>query len=160
MVEAALPLPLIEGGIDTYPFTELGRDGWVARRGRPEIAQRWAMQATWDGAVAVECAAPRGGRRPSPVEQVLPSAWTAAAAALRTILAIPDPEHVPAHLAIRFPTQGFHLVAPIEANNVSTGDRPVQRWTTLADPSDDEIESVYRELARSVGVPALEPPRA
>jgi hypothetical protein len=40
---------------------------------------------------------------------------------------------------------------------VHTGDRPIQRWTTMAEPSQEELDSVLRELARSAGVETFEP---
>jgi hypothetical protein len=138
------------------------RDGYVVRRGRVRVNDwAWGIQATWDGTIAVEFATARPGeadRRPPTVDYIVTKAWRAAAEPLAALTGIPDEAHVPTHLAIHT-TSGFglHVEGALVQVPVETGGRPVQRWTTMAQPSQEELDSVVRELARSGGFEAFEP---
>jgi hypothetical protein len=134
------------------------RDGYVLRRGTRADWQ-WGLQATWNGTVVVELASPRGeeGRNPPSVDRIIAQAWKAAAAPLAELVGIPDKQHVPTHLAIRMADGHFQLATDQGYVTVSPGGRPIQRWTTMAEPAEEELESINRELARSAGLDVVEP---
>jgi hypothetical protein len=44
----------------------------------------------------------------------------------------------------------------VEADSRRAKGRPIQRWTTMAKPSEEELESITRELARSAGIESFE----
>ena len=141
--------------------SEMGRDGYVVRRGRYRPGSwQWALQAWWDGSVAVEFASAvvEEGPRPPTVDVVLSQAWRAAAEPLAALTGIPDRGHVLTHLAIRM-TEGFRLFDPQVpyALVVNVADRPIQRWASMDAPSQDQLSSVIRELTRSAGIEVFEP---
>jgi hypothetical protein len=133
------------------------RDGYVVYRGRADhdLSWGWGLRATWNGVVAVGLACPpRAG--PPFLDLIVEQSWIAAARVLPALTGIDDAAHVPTHLALS-------LAGPTTFRLKRTGgpspllSRPVQRWTTMTEPSQEELESVERELARSAGVPVHEP---
>jgi hypothetical protein len=136
----------------------MGRDGCVVRRGGHNAdSWQWAIQARWDGTVVVELAAPTESRSLPYADTIVFQAWRAGARALPTLTGIPDREHVLTHLAV-LTTGEFHVhVSTGRALSVHTGNRPIQRWATMAEPTEEERESVRREFARSAGVEIFEP---
>jgi hypothetical protein len=93
---------------------------------------------------------------------IIAQAWRAAVAPLPALTGIPDRDHVLTHMAIHM-SDGFRLY--VEGGGfgplaVTTANRPIQRWTSMSDPTEEELESVNRELARSAGLEAFEPPAA
>jgi hypothetical protein len=145
----------------TIDETRMGRDGYLVRRGRfGGDSWQWVIHALWDGSVAVEFAAPSPatGRNPPTIDFITSQAWKAAAKPLPALTGISDREHVLTHLAIHM-TDGFRLYVDLpSALTVTTAGRPLQRWTSMSEPTDEELESVKRELARSGGLEAFEPP--
>jgi hypothetical protein len=70
-----------------------------------------------------------------------------------------DAERVPTHMALRLMNY-YDLFAIATGQGtlpVHTGERPVQRWATMAEPSQEELDSVLRELGRSTTLEVLEP---
>lgn len=93
---------------------------------------------------------------------IVTQAWRAAAGALPALTAISDAEHVPTHMAFRLMNhyEAFRMPTREGTHPVHTGERPVQRWTTMAEPPHESLESVLRELARSTGLEVFEPARS
>src|SRR5581483_7091936 len=136
------------------------RDGYVLWRGKagPE-SWAWAMLALWNGTVCVEFAIRRQtNSSPPSVNTIIEQAWSAAASLLPELTGIPDKDHVPTFFALQ--VRGgdhFTLQYPQRLVRAPTTDGPVERWTTMSEPTPAEVSSVIRELARAVGVDALEP---
>jgi hypothetical protein len=51
----------------------------------------------------------------------------------------------------------FYLDYPRARSGAPVTVEPVERWATMAARSPEELASIARELARSVGIDALEP---
>jgi hypothetical protein len=136
--------------------TTVSRDGYVVARGSQRPGTwLWWLRALWNGAILVEFSTPRRASdrdpRPPPIDWIVTKAWRAAAAPLVALTGIPDVEHAPTHMALAT-TWGFQFHPPAGSAPVDVGataGRPIQRWTTMAPPSNEEVESVKRELARS-----------
>jgi hypothetical protein len=138
------------------PEASVSRDGYVVLLGTPEYGSwAWGLQALWNGTVTVEFAssAAEGAHRPSALDSLFAWAWEATAEPLAELTGIPDREHVATHLALHL-TSGFHLhIQGISGFvRIPAASRPIQRWTTMAKPSEEELESITRELTRSAGI--------
>ena len=96
------------------------------------------------------------------MDEIVAQSWRAAAKALPALTGISDVDRVPTHMALRLINYSEMLRIPTRDGSlpVHTGDRPVQRWTTMAAPSQEDLESVKRELARSAAVEVFEPDAA
>jgi hypothetical protein len=110
------------------------RDGYLVLRGtkHPE-SWEWGLQSTWNGVVIVEFACSREWRPPF-IGEIVTQAWRASAAALPALTGISDVEQVPTHMAFRLVNhyELFRLATRQGAYFVQTGNRPIQRWTTMA----------------------------
>jgi hypothetical protein len=128
---------------------EMTRDRCIARRGRVDLQWGWGIQATWNGVVAVGFACQRGGAAPPYLDHIIEQAWRAAALLLPDLTGIPDTPNVPTFLALMLTGDTFKLQDCAEATCPAT-ERPIQRWTTMNEPTEEELKSVVRELARSI----------
>lgn len=134
------------------------RDGYVVRLGKPESERwGWAIQAAWNGTVCVELAAIEESSPPT-LNTIIEQAWRAASSLLPHLTGIEDELHVPTHLAVAVNSGGiFTFEWPGHTQRARSTSEPIERWATMAAPSGEELESVYREIARTMGIDALEP---
>lgn len=147
-------------GQRTLSEATVNRDGYSLSRGTVRLESwAWRLYAVWNGTVAVELATSLSSeaRRPPSLDVIVAQAWGAAAEPLAELTGIPDREHVTTHFALEM-TNGFHLhVRGVPGAVAVPGTtRPIQRWTTMATPSKDELESVTRELTRSARIESFE----
>jgi schlafen family protein len=137
-------------GIDGHVEAEysMTRDRCFALRGRVERQWGWAIQATWNGVVAVGFACQRDGAAPPYLDDIIEQAWRAAALLLPNLTGIRGTSNVPTFLALRLTGDTFQLRD--EGTTCPETDRPIQRWATMNEPTEVELKSIVRELARSV----------
>jgi Putative DNA-binding domain len=130
---------------------EQGR-GWVCTRveppGHDEYSRRWAIWATWSGAVGVACVGPAFPAHDAFREEVLTPAWAVAA---RVVVALGGLDR--AHTAV-------FGDGPISGRtDWPTHAAPVRRWIDLPPPDaapeyavdDEDLVAVMDELRRHAG---------
>ncbi len=125
------------------------RDRCIALRGRVERQWGWAIQAAWNGVVAVGFACQREGAAPPYLDDIIEQAWRASALLLPDLTGIRGTSNVPTFLALGLTGDTFRLREYGAATCPAT-ERPIQRWATMNEPTEEELRSIVRELARSI----------
>jgi hypothetical protein len=128
---------------------EMTRDRLYRASGESRAAMGWGIQATWNGVVAVGFACQREGAAPPYLDHIIEQAWRDAALLLPDLTGIRDTANVPTFLALGLTGDTFKLQGYAEATCPAT-ERRIQRWTTMNEPTEEELKSVVRELARSI----------
>jgi hypothetical protein len=102
----------------------------------------------WNGVVAVGFACQRVGAAPPYLDDIIEQAWRAAALLLPDLTGIRDTSNVPTFLALGLTGDTFQLRD--SGATCPATERPIQRWATMNEPTEEELKSIVRELARSI----------
>ena len=116
--------------------------------GSRETESSWTAAAYWDGSVSAVFTMPGSELYPSDLIPCVKQAWRAIVQIALAAGGGGD-AHLVVHVRCEHPA-----VSSLRRGHPS---HPVRRWTVLQEPTDDEFESVQRELQRGFGERVWEP---
>jgi hypothetical protein len=149
-------LPRFSHGSNSQALAKVDRQSIDAERGAPDTVgdYLWRARVGWDGTVLAENRSRQSTPHELDGDEIIARLWTLANGLAAGLLEFPDFERVPTHMALRLsPDDGFYA----DGKRLSCPGDPLERWSSLAPPSTEELASVIRELKRGGGALVFEP---